>query len=388
MSLFSHAGKSQKNLLIHIGSGSVSGAIVTRRQKEKREHEDTVIARAGASVKQTDKEEFKRYFLSMVKALNDVMEEMSEKNEGAIDRILVTINAPWFVADTRTISKKEDAEFVVTEKLVRELIQKEIAVFSKEALTHFKQKQKGDDTKYQVLDNAITGIKLNGYTITSPYGKEVHTMEIYAFTTLMPQSVGDAIKDTIMRFFGPAPTEMYSCISIFLAGMKKIKPEEKDFVIADIGEEVTDITIIRDAALREHHYFSIGTNLFISSLMKKSGHEKEQASSLLSLGIQKNANSKTEAQIADAIADARGAWTKEYTNTLALFSNEIAIPSSIFLFANDVHERTFKEALESEEFTQYLLTDRKFNVILGSQWRNTALDIDRYLSMLLFVHVK
>jgi len=61
-------------------------------------------------------------------------------------------------------------------------------------------------------------------------------------------------------------------------------------------------------------------------------------------------------------------WLAKFQESLINLSNDISIPSTIFLTVDQALADFFIETIKSEQFNQYTLTESKFKVVfLGTQ---------------------
>ena len=56
-------------------------------------------------------------------------------------------------------------------------------------------------------------------------------------------------------------------------------------------------------------------------------------------------------------------WLKKFQESLANISNDISIPSTIYMSIDKGMADLFRETIKSEQFNQYTLTESKFEVI-------------------------
>jgi hypothetical protein len=64
----------------------------------------------------------------------------------------------------------------------------------------------------------------------------------------------------------------------------------------------------------------------------------------------------------------RTEWLKYFQESLANLSNDISIPSTIYMTTDKDLADFFSQTIKAEQFNQYTLTDSKFEIIfLGSE---------------------
>ena len=136
-----------------------------------------------------------------------------------------------------------------------------------------------------------------------------------------------------------------------------------DFILVNIDGEITDIAMIRNQVLEKFSTFPLGTNYIFRSLAEALTLPLPMSISVFNLWKEGHAEEKTVKKILPAINKIRSEWLKNFEVTLANLSEDLSIPSAVYLSLPRPVTEFFSELIENEQFNQYILTDSKFKIV-------------------------
>jgi cell division ATPase FtsA len=143
---------------------------------------------------------------------------------------------------------------------------------------------------------------------------------------------------------------------------------QDNFLLVDIGGEMTDIAMIKKDVLRESISFPMGRNFMVRGVAKALDCTLIEAGSFLSLYKDGHAEESALKKLKPVIEKLKSEWLKEFQESLANLSTDISIPATIFITVDQELTDFFSEIIKTEQFSQYTLTESKFRVIfLGTQ---------------------
>ncbi len=94
----------------------------------------------------------------------------------------------------------------------------------------------------------------------------------------------------------------------------------------------------------------------------------EEAGSYISLYRDGHAVGTLAKRLDPVMVMLKDTWLKQFQESLANLSNDISIPSNIFLAVDKDYYNFFTEIIKTEQFNQYTLTDSKFEITpLGTE---------------------
>src|SRR3990167_7941734 len=323
MRIFSDDKKKEELMLVFdIGSSSVGGALFLMQNSR--------VPKIIFSIRESitlQKDLNADQFLSFtIKSLDIIVNKIYMAKLGAPKRIFCVLSSPWHVSQARVIKLAKNTPFVFTSKLADSLIQKEISLFEEEHL----KKYANTGSSFRSIEFKNIKTMLNGYekkqTLKSKKKKNIK------FSSFVIASF------TIVR-------------DIYI--------NQENFLLIEIGGEVTDISMIKKNTLRESSSFPLGRNFIIrgvSSILRSSLDEAKSFISLFQNGHTALDMAKKLSPIIDKL---KMEWLQKFQESLANLSNDISIPETIYMVVDKDLAGFFCETIENEQFNQYTLTESR-----------------------------
>lgn len=353
MGIFSKR-EGEKNLVVlfDIGSSSVGGALLLFHKNGI----PKIIYSTREEISFSEDLKFEQLLASTVKSLEEVAKNISKRGLGAPEKIFCVLSSPWHASQIRTINYNKTTPFTFNSQLADSLTEKETALFEAEHL----EKYKGEKIRSIELKNMRT--MLNGYPTSSPLGKKAKDVSMALFISLSPESILTKFEEAIGRHFHAHNIKFSSfAISTFTV-IRDLFAQGEDFILIDIGGEVTDISMVKGEVLRESSSFPKGINFMARSLASSMGLSIAQAKSFFSLYKDGHAEGETLKRLKPAIKTIKNEWLQEFQKTLSELSHDISIPANIFVTVDRDFVEFFTTLVGEEQFSQYTLTESKFKI--------------------------
>lgn len=358
MGIFSQREEQEELVLVFdIGSSSVGGALL-KLQKSKIPKIITAF-REPIPVKSTINVD--QFLTSTVKTLEEVSDKIYMAHQGAPKRIFCVLSSPWYTSQIRTISLKKNTSFVFNKTLADGLIQKEIALFEEEYLTQTEEAGKARPIELKTM-NTI----LNGYATTKPFNQKAKEISMSIFISIGREQVLKQMEEAINSHFNYKNIRFSSFVMSSFTVVRDMFLHQENFLLVDIGGEVTDISMIKKDMLCQSISFPIGHHAMTRGVAEALSCSLADAKSFISLYKDEHAASGTIKKLEPIINKLKMEWLKQFQDLLANLSNDISIPSTIFLTIDPSLATFFSDVIKNEQFSQYTLTDSKFAIIILS----------------------
>lgn len=275
-----------------------------------------------------------------------------------VSSVAGVFSSPWHISETKTIKFSQENSFVVTEKLVSGLMEKEEKEF-------VKRLTKGESTnsRFNVLEHAVIEMRLNGYPTTEPYGKNGNALELQIFTSVSLANIYNKVDTLVHKHF---PVEHFTAHTFTLTAFATIRdyyPNILDFFTVQVGGEVTDITIVKKGIIADTISFPMGYNHLLRSLNGIcKDHIECTLEGLLAIHHRAKINSTDKKKVEKAILETKVAWGELFNNSISNFSLVAFLPKSVFLFQDGPYLSLFEEFLRSIESGQLSVASERFEV--------------------------
>lgn len=351
--------KSELVLVLNIGTSFIGGALFWTQKSGI----PKVIYSAREPIQIQDKLDIDRFLSLATQSLDAVINKIYNAKLGVPSKIFCILASPWHVSQTRIINLKKNAPFIFTEKLADSLIEKEIKFFEEEYLA--KNTNVGKSIRTIELKNIKT--LLNGYETSKPLNQKVKELEMVIFVSMSGDQILKKIEDTVAKYFHFDQIKFSSFAMASFTVIRDMNTEQENFLLVNIGGEITDISMTKKNILRESISFPLGRNFLIRGIASGLNCTLGEANSLISLYKDGHAEESAAQKVALIVNKLKAEWLKKFQESLANLSNDISIPATVYLVTERDLADFFSEIIKTEQFSQYTLTESKFEVIFLGQ---------------------
>lgn len=346
-------------LVFDIGNGSVGGALVVKDNMGER-GELKIISSGRADIPIAENVDFETLFKSVLQAIDDLSPGLIKSKESADAPIFVILASPWYVSQTKIVNIKNERSFVFTKEFCNEIVSREVAEFEESLNGENAEKTGGG---LGVIESQIIHTTLNGYETEKPFDKKVTEATIALYMGVSQKNITRGITQKLYTHFPHSKISFNSFPLAYFSAARDIFPEKNDFVLLDVSGEITDISLVRKGVLLETVSFPKGRNLIIRRVASELGRTAQEAQSLISLFTSGAIDEATKNKMNEIFSLIKKEWLLGFGKTLSGLSNDIYLPSEMFLTADDDMELIFSEWIKAEEFSQHVLSHEKFRVV-------------------------
>ena len=355
MGIFSKSKeKKELALVFDIGSSSVGGVLFEIQKKGV----PKIILSLREPIILEDEFNVDKFLSLTVKSLDNITNKICKTGVGEIKKISCVLSSPWYASQTRIIKYEKNVPFLFTQKLADELIKKEINLFEEEHLAQFSNSK----NKVRPIEFKNIKIILNGYTSEDPYNKKVKKIEMVVFISMSGEKILKIIENAVFKHFHSKDVNFSSFAMASFTVARDLFKEQDNFLLVDIGGEVTDISMIKKDILSDSISYPLGHNFMIRKLAKSLNCTLNEAKSLIFLYKDGHALESTEKKLEPIIGKLKMEWLKGFQESLVNLSNDISIPANIFVTVDQELIDFFSKIIKTEQFSQYTLTESEFRI--------------------------
>ncbi len=372
--------KDELLLVFDIRSSSVGGAIFSKSKSDA----PKVLASFRAPIPVKENLSPERLLSLTVSALESVVENISKKGVGAPSRIFCVLSSPWHVSQTRVVTLAKNAPFVFTDKIADELTQKEIALVKAEYALRYQD----SSSMLRPIELKNIKTKLSGYETSKPIGKMTTDVEMNIFISVSAEDVCKKIEAAIEKHYPVKEVKFSTFTMSAFAALRDMYHDRENFLLIYVGGEVTEITMVKKSILRESASYPLGTNYILRGIAANMNTTLPEAKSFLSLHKDGHAGESISQSLDPIIDQLKKDWLRKFQEALANLSNDISIPSSLYLMTETEVMEFFIDTIKGEQFNQYTLTESKFEIIPctvetlhGGVFFTQGAEFDSYLAL-------
>lgn len=351
-------------VVFDIGSGSVGGSLVIIESDKT----PTILYTTRIPMVFKNTPHLEHLAVEMLKALQKSAEKiaiyaaahlMKEAGGKSMQEVHCVFSSIWYKAKTHTTVSKEEKSFLITKRFIDRLL-----ADAEEKFRHEIQSTDKEMTKNLTsLESKVIQTTLNGYQTSHPYGKRVRRIELALYISLLSSTIEKHVFNVVDEMLGVEKKFSHTFLLTFFSGVRDIFHTETDFLLADMGGEITNLGLVRNNILTSHVSFSWGRNVLLRKVATQLGTIPEEAHSLIRMwGSDELAKKGASDKVTKALATIEEEWLKD----LGIACNKLAkgegLPNHIFLVSLPDAEKWFTRVLESDTCSSYTFTHEPFQV--------------------------
>jgi|TARA_Y100000310_G_scaffold225067_1_gene227039 cell division ATPase FtsA len=361
----------QSFVIFDIGSGSVGAALATVSPDD---NIPMVLYSTRAPIAYKKNIHSYIFMKSMFASFQDAALEIVQKGipnlarEGIevrnINKILCIFSSPWYKSQTNLLKFKKEKYFDVSKKEIEKAVMDVNEEFQGNSVN-----EEGDRKlkKSKLIEKNITQIRLNGYPTNNPYDKKATNVELSLFLSKISSSVYENIREIIDKTFYTENISFHSFALVSFSVVRDIFHTKKNFLLMDIGGEVTDISLVRDEMLYSTASFPLGRNFLTRQVLEALNTIAEEANSLIRTFLEGKTRGAESAKIKTILDSAEKRWLTSFRKTLTDLSEGLSLPRTIFLTVDEDIGKWFEGVIKRDEFSGLTLAGEPFTVVMLSE---------------------
>lgn len=370
--MFSLFGKPKEEVVavFDIGNGSVGGALI----KVSSQHPPIILYTHRVPILYTSHVTSGRLMAQMQKLLKSIAENLTKEGVSHIHQnyfgptisgVHCVFASPWFISQSKTLRNNFENQTTISQSYLDELVRKEEENFKTSLRENPHTKAFAENIT--LIEQKITDIKLNGYSVQAPIGKNAREIELTFFSSFVPNDVLGAVESILHRSFNFRKIRYHSyalasCISIL-----KMFPEPNDFLFLDITGEVCDISVVKDSILVETASFPYGRGTALRNIAKDLKADPQVAYTYLQMHYKKSLEKKFESKLAESMNRISSDWTGSLVESLKQISKRHSIPKVVYITVDEDVANFFFDAVSNNLPIELNVQNNKFEAIVLNQ---------------------
>ena len=329
-------GKKEKqvSLVVDVGNSTITCALVLFNEKEL----PVFLYISTENIVLNDVPQASRLIDSMISKLDSQLINITKRgfthkywsnNSKNIESAIISFSSPWFISKTKHINIANENDFIISEKFLDNVIDKEEVSFVNELTANT------NDT-FEIVEKNIIHTKINGYSLTNPIGKKTKNIDAFVCLSAMDRGIVEKVYDSILRYghihkekiaIHTFPLVAFSVIRDFFSGVN-------DFLIMDITGDMTDMTLVQDSVIMQTTTMPSGRNFILRQISKAFDVPIEIAESLLHLYNSEIIDDSQKVKMQEVITQVEKEWAIYFENSLLEISPTLSLPENLYLMAS------------------------------------------------------
>ncbi|OIO31739.1 MAG: hypothetical protein COZ49_02175 [Candidatus Yonathbacteria bacterium CG_4_10_14_3_um_filter_47_65] len=369
MSFFQTAKKRKAIGIIDVGSASVGGAVVAIGGDSK----PTMLYSTRTELVFQEDLNFGRFLSSMLKSFEIVLEDMRKGSKETPREFFCSFASPWYASRTKTLHARYDSPVMVTSKMLDRFVRDEVSAFE----ATLKDNRAMAEDQPDVIDVNTIQVRLNGYETSNPHGKKAREVDLALYMSISSRRVLESIRNRVFKAYHSHHVVFGTYTLVAFSAIRDIFSDKKNFLFLDITGEVSDLSIIRNNVIVETVSFPFGRNSLIRRMASGFNVGPDEAVSMIRMRQEQRHTETASKKIDDIMSRAKKEWIKYFSSALTDFSSSFSIPATIFITVDADVAALYIEAIKSEEFGQFVLTENAFDErVLDGKVLTKFLEVD------------
>ena len=355
LSFFGNKNKSNISVIFDIGSDSVGYAILKTGGKAK----PKILFSGRALTLLQNQLDFNNFLDSTKKSLKSACLDLERNGfkhlnfsgdwKAGIKNFHFFLSSPWSVSKTKTLQIKKDREFLVDEKLLSTLLEKEELEF---------RAGKAKDEAY-FLENKIMSSKLNGYKTKDIFHKKTKELEMSIYQSMASKQAVISFKEVLENTFHfHAKVYFHSWgYASYLAFQGALGLT--NFNLLDITGEITDIITVRNGVIDNILSFPSAKETLLKSLAGKLGLGKPELLSLLSMRSLGKLSDIENIKISTALKQSGAIWASPAREVFGKIEEEIDDDVKFFVMGPSDIAPLFSGIMKEEVLPKFGITNKE-----------------------------
>ena len=250
-----------------------------------------------------------------------------------IARVVVSLSSPWFTLKTKEVRITKEQDFSINSLFIKEILSSEEKIFK----TELAQKFAGNtEDSFNVIDRSMVYPRINGYPVQDFLGKSAKDFEVSLCMTAVAKTLEDKVINIISKntHIERDKIMLYSFSIVMFSMIRDYFAEESNFMLMDITNEVTDITIVKNDIITDTASFPCGRNFMIHQIAKASDISTEIALSSVYMYMQSKTHDAVSKKLEELIENSEKEWAIYLEDTLHTLSPDMIFPRNLYITAS------------------------------------------------------
>lgn len=350
----SNGMKSKTALVINIGTSEIEGALFLTRPDQPPEIKKILSVKTPL----VPDKDFHFLWRHTRKSLPELLRSIKRDSPDKINIVSFIFSSPWYLSQTRIAKLNRASSFKISEKLVKRVVDDEIARFKNEIKVNL---LKSDDDIVFTEQNIMKSL-LNGYEVSEFVNKEVKEAEFYIYASAVMKSVYDEVLSFVHHEIGRVEYEVSSFPFAAFDICRRLFNSEDGFLFVEIGGEITDISMIRNGILETIASLPHGAHSITRKVAGMIGFPLEETHILLERHARKELTDSAHEKIAEFLPEAVQGWYNFFEEAAENFANAAPLPRNIFLTGEFSGLKEIKEMLGGGKTANFTFLGKPFAV--------------------------
>ncbi len=349
---FSNKKENSLSLVLDIQSGLVRGTLVSFLNGKK----PHVVFTYTKFIRNRTQGNGPLITKIMCKSLHEVLNNISKHGlhkagtlgyGSSIKKVYYMLSSPWAISQAKKVLINFEKETTVTEKIIKEITDKESLVLIKE-FKHDLEKSSNSNIDLLPIEEKVFDVRLNGYSISDFKGKKANKLEVSLAVSVSSKKILEKISAEVHKVFHIKNEFFHGALLAHYIALRSVSPGMDEYISVHVHGELTDIVVVNKGSGVYLSTFPFGTYSLFRKLGRAMKQSPEIAKSLLSLYSNDKLDKSNKEKVEKTVLNIVENWKKSFQNSLAV-EGSYSIPKVVNLSIHENFE-IFERALKDLQY--------------------------------------
>ena len=357
MSFFSKPKNHKVIMALDVSSSSVGGIVI---KIDGATGQAEIVASARKSANYLFDVDLKAAMRCSLESLKNVLSKLAQDYPGKPDNVLCVFSSPWFISQAKILNLKKGKPFEVKEELFGKIIYEEEESFKNNLPKWSADGQNSYSAEF--IEHEDIKTELNGYFTENPFGKTAKTLKIHIYLSMGLKDFIGKIKKEVSGKFGALKITFKTFPMVAFRALNSIMKTEEDFILTNVGGEMTDLLLVKGGALEDVVSFPKGINFLYRKIASDSNTFLKEAPSRLKTYLRGHMAAGSAEKLRLAIKENEKEWGALFEKAIASMSESHLLPENVFLIGDYAAQKIFSRNAENAELSKYAVLGKPFSV--------------------------
>jgi cell division ATPase FtsA len=253
----------------------------------------------------------------------------------AVDQVHYVLTSPWIISRAQTVNVKFDTETKISmEKVSAAIADQRSSILN------------GSDTSFEIIEEKVFDVRLNGYQMSDWHGRKAHSMEISFALSIAGSQTIRQFRDACAHAVSHDRVVFHSSLLLQHIAIQELLSNAKNYSLIHIHGELTDVVQVAQGVCTIFGSYPIGSNTCVRTGAEQLRLSSQSADSTISLYEHGQLDSAHGKSTHAALHKIQHGWAIELEKMLSKAGSDLSLKGSLIISAH-AHELFFTDALKT-----------------------------------------
>ncbi|KKS31237.1 hypothetical protein A2380_02405 [candidate division WWE3 bacterium RIFOXYB1_FULL_43_24] len=285
-------------------------------------------------------------------AAGEAIKRALENTEDDVSHLIIAAGNATVLGITTTIRyRRKEPGTLINDKEVARLYERISEAAYIEAQNEYRSSTGNADEPLEIITTSNVSLKIDGHSVKDLEGNAGLTIEAGVYHAFCPEYHVKALQ-SLAKKLGLNILAIGSGMYCAAQWVKKITPEVTDYILVDVAEDTTNVSVVFGRGIVATKFLSLGYKHFVEQIAERMGVTMEEAGKLLKSYLNSALSDPEMEVVGGCIREAIKIWVMGIEILFGEFTGVKTFPSKIFLQGAGAEVPEVVEALKKDSWAK------------------------------------